>query len=70
MTSQRWLWLILLLALALRLGFGLAQDPLLPYQRGGGDSGWYLANGYALVTGREPHPQLSEWERWQPLVSL
>ncbi len=65
-TVQRWLWLILLLALALRLGFGLTQDPLLPYQRGGGDSGWYLANGYALVTGRDPYPLLSEWERWQP----
>ncbi|MBI5671520.1 MAG: glycosyltransferase family 39 protein [Chloroflexi bacterium] len=44
------LWLILALALALRLAYGLAQDPLAVYATGG-DSGWYLLNGYALVTG-------------------
>lgn len=51
---KRWLWLILLIALGLRLVYGFGQDPLEPYVRAGGDSWWYLVNGNALVTGREP----------------
>lgn len=35
----------------LRLGYGLSQDPIVPYRVVGGDSGWYLANGFALVAG-------------------
>ncbi|MDX2136906.1 MAG: glycosyltransferase family 39 protein [Chloroflexota bacterium] len=44
----------LLIALLLRLVVGLAQDPLLPYSsETGGDSGWYLENGYKLVSGAD-----------------
>lgn len=57
---NKWLLLILLLALALRLGFGLVQDPLAPYSDRGGDSGWYLANAYALVTGLRPGDVLGD----------
>ncbi len=39
------------LAFMLRLIFGLSQDHLVVYRMAGGDSGWYLLNGYALVTG-------------------
>ncbi len=48
--TDRPLKLILLLALVLRLIYGLAQDPLAVYNTGG-DTGWYLLNGYALATG-------------------
>lgn len=54
MIKLRLIWLILLLALALRLGFALAQDPHAPFVTGSADSGWYLDNGYALVTGNSP----------------
>jgi 4-amino-4-deoxy-L-arabinose transferase-like glycosyltransferase len=44
----------LLIAVILRLVAGLAQDPLLPYSsETGGDSGWYLENGYKLVSGAD-----------------
>ncbi|HEX2906334.1 MAG TPA: glycosyltransferase family 39 protein [Phototrophicaceae bacterium] len=46
------LHLILVLALMLRLGHLIGQDPLAAYAAGG-DSRWYLLNGYALVTGFE-----------------
>ncbi len=49
--ERRILYLILSLALLLRLFYGLAQDHLVVYTDPGGDSGWYLANGYALATG-------------------
>jgi 4-amino-4-deoxy-L-arabinose transferase-like glycosyltransferase len=48
-----WLAAILVLALALRTIYGLAQDRAQPYGNLGGDSTWYLANGYALATGFE-----------------
>lgn len=48
---QRALWLILALALLLRLAYALPLDRAAPYTDPGGDSGWFLANGYALVTG-------------------
>ena len=48
---KRLLYLILALALILRLLYALSQDHLAVYTDPGGDSGWYLANGYALVTG-------------------
>lgn len=48
---RRALWLILALALLLRLVYALPQDRSAPYTDPGGDSGWFLANGYALVTG-------------------
>ena len=54
MTEKRWLLLILLVGLALRLVFGLAQDPLAPYQAPSADSHWYLGNAYTLMTGRNP----------------
>lgn len=47
------LWLILALALALRLGHAISLDPISVYREGGGDSAWYLANGYGLFTGQE-----------------
>ncbi len=47
------LWLILSLALLLRVGYALSLDPLSVYREGGGDSAWYLANGYGLFTGQE-----------------
>jgi 4-amino-4-deoxy-L-arabinose transferase-like glycosyltransferase len=49
MTAQRVLLAIIILGLALRLLHGLSQDPLAPYSAQGGDTIWYLANGYALV---------------------
>ncbi len=52
--KTRFLWLILALAFALRLGFGLAQDPLSPYDQTHGDSGWYLGTAYAIVTNTPP----------------
>lgn len=41
---------LFVLALVLRLAYGLAQDPLAVYATGG-DSRWYLLNGYALMMG-------------------
>lgn len=49
--TRRLLPLILVAALVLRLAAALAQDPLLPYTSAGGDTPWYLANAYALVSG-------------------
>lgn len=57
------LLLVLLLALVLRLGIGLSQDPLAPYVDSGGDSGWYLANSYALIMGHPPGAALSFQKR-------
>ena len=54
MAKSRLIWLILILALLLRLLFALTQDPLTPYSNHGADSGWYLGNGYALITGEKP----------------
>jgi hypothetical protein len=51
---DRWLAVILLLALALRLVYVLWQDPRAPYHESGGDTSWYLENGYTLVTGDNP----------------
>jgi 4-amino-4-deoxy-L-arabinose transferase-like glycosyltransferase len=51
---SRALGLLLALGLALRLMYGLAQDPLAPYGRTGGDDPWYLANALALVTNAPP----------------
>ncbi len=48
-----WLIAILVLALTLRLIYGLSQDHAEPYGNMGGDSAWYLANGFALATGFE-----------------
>lgn len=42
---------ILIVAFALRLVVGLAQDHRLGYENGGGDTTWYLVNGYALAAG-------------------
>lgn len=52
-SPDRWLIVILLLALALRLTYALAQDHLIVYHGTGGDSGWYLANGFGFFTGYE-----------------
>lgn len=49
--ERRWLLLLLAAAFALRLIYSLAQDPLAPYRIDSGDTGWYLANGYALAAG-------------------
>ncbi len=45
------LGLLLALALLLRLVVVLSGDQLAPYSDAGGDSGWYLLNGYALASG-------------------
>ena len=56
--SARWLWLILLLGLLLRLGYALAQPTLPEYSSaGGGDSAWYLANGWGFFSG-QAHGQI------------
>jgi 4-amino-4-deoxy-L-arabinose transferase-like glycosyltransferase len=70
MPMNRRLLLILLLALVLRLGFGLAQDPLEPYSDFGGDTGWYLANAYALIMGRQPGEVLDTQDRFSPINML
>lgn len=54
MIKLRLLWIILLVALALRLAFALAQDPHAALVTDSADSGWYLDNAYALVTGNSP----------------
>ena len=52
--SARWLRLIVLLGLILRLGYALAQPTLPEYTgAGGGDSAWYLANGWGFFSGQE-----------------
>jgi len=51
-TRLNWMAVILALAFVLRVANGLAQDPLAVYYPvSGGDSPWYLANGYTLITG-------------------
>ncbi len=52
--SDRWLTVLLLLALLLRLVYGLTRDLDAYYTSGGGDTRWYLENGYTLVTGDDP----------------
>jgi 4-amino-4-deoxy-L-arabinose transferase-like glycosyltransferase len=52
--NARWILLILLLALLLRLAFALTQDPNAPYADRINDAGWYLGNGYTLITGQNP----------------
>ena len=49
---SRSLWIILLIGLLLRLAFALAQPswPSFHLARGG-DTGWYLVNGYGFFTG-------------------
>ncbi|MCB9452236.1 MAG: glycosyltransferase family 39 protein [Anaerolineaceae bacterium] len=53
MTKQRWLVVILVVALGLRLAYALGQPTLTVYDTEKGDSGWYLENGYTLVTGQQ-----------------
>jgi 4-amino-4-deoxy-L-arabinose transferase-like glycosyltransferase len=53
-TVRRWLVALLVLGFALRLAYGLTRDTLAPYADRGGDSAWYLANGYTLVTDQQP----------------
>ncbi len=52
-TRHRWLLVILAVALGLRLAYGLAQPPLAVYDTESADSGWYLENGYTLITGQQ-----------------
>lgn len=48
------LWLLLALGLILRLIVALTQDHLIVYTGApGGDSAWYLANGWGLLSGQE-----------------
>lgn len=50
----RWLWFILIIGLMLRLGYALAQPTVhLFYGGDGGDSAWYLANGWGFFSGQE-----------------
>jgi 4-amino-4-deoxy-L-arabinose transferase-like glycosyltransferase len=47
------LFTILCLGLLLRLAVALSSDPLAEYTQGGGDTGWYLANGEGLLSGND-----------------
>ena len=50
----RWLWFIFIIGLMLRLGYALAQPTVhLFYGGDGGDSAWYLANGWGFFSGQE-----------------
>ena len=50
----RWLWFIFITGLMLRLGYALAQPTVhLFYGGDGGDSAWYLANGWGFFSGQE-----------------
>lgn len=51
--TRRWLLTIVLVALALRVAFGLAQNPLEPYQSLSADGSWYLRVGLELVQGAD-----------------
>ena len=53
MKRDRVLWLVLALALLLRVLTALTLDAAAPLADRGGDSGWYLANGYTLLTGQQ-----------------
>ncbi|MDZ4764691.1 MAG: hypothetical protein SGI73_09065 [Chloroflexota bacterium] len=55
--------LILLIAFLVRLIVAFDADPLAAYTVGGGDSAWYLANGYALITGMQPPTMLTDVSR-------
>ena len=49
-------YVLLLVGLVLRLWAGFSQDPVAFYtSESGGDTGWYLANGEALLTAEAPH---------------
>lgn len=51
----RGLWVILIVGLALRIAYALAQPNIeLFYGADGGDSSWYLANGWGFFSG-QPH---------------
>jgi len=51
----RWLWLILIAGLVLRVAYALTQPTVdLFYGADGGDSAWYLANGWGFFSGL-PH---------------
>ena len=50
----RWLWFILIAGLMLRIGHALGQPTVsLFYGGDGGDSAWYLANGWGFFSGQE-----------------
>ena len=50
----RWLWFILIAGLMLRIGYALGQPTVsLFYGSDGGDSAWYLANGWGFFSGQE-----------------
>lgn len=49
------------IGLVLRVLAVAGLDHTAPYAGTGGDSGWYLANGYALVTGTIPCPDAIRW---------
>ncbi|MCC6616562.1 MAG: glycosyltransferase family 39 protein [Anaerolineae bacterium] len=66
MTHRRWLLLLLALGLILRLAYGLSQPPFTAYTGTGGDSGWYLLNGLALVGGRLPEGMQVDISTLQP----
>lgn len=51
--ASRRILIILAVAAVLRLVSALPQDRLAPYQTTQGDTGWYLANGYALAIGMD-----------------
>lgn len=53
MTRDRFFWLLFALALLLRVLTALTLDSAAPFADRGGDSGWYLANGYTLLTGQQ-----------------
>ena len=51
---SQWIWIILLAGLLLRLAFALGQPTLTEFDSArGGDTGWFLANGYGFFSGKE-----------------
>ncbi|MCA9904219.1 MAG: glycosyltransferase family 39 protein [Anaerolineae bacterium] len=65
-SQHRWLILILALGLLLRLATGLAQPLLESYGDTGGDSGWYMLHGLALLGGPTPEGMVVEISSLQP----
>lgn len=50
----RWLWLILFIGLVVRLLYAADLPTVILFRHGGGgDSGWYLANGAGFFSGKE-----------------
>lgn len=65
-THRRWVLVLLAIGLFLRLANGLSQPPFTSYAGTGGDNGWYLLNGLALLGGRLPEGVQVDISNLQP----